>query len=47
MGWALSPYIIFKAKTHMQTWYEDSNISKDWRIEISDNSWTTDQIGLY
>ncbi|KAJ9298765.1 transcriptional regulator family: Helix-turn-helix [Paecilomyces variotii] len=46
MGWALSPCIIFKGKTHMQAWYEDPNLPKDWRIEISDNGWTTDKIGI-
>ncbi|KAJ9253524.1 transcriptional regulator family: Helix-turn-helix [Paecilomyces variotii] len=45
-GWAMPPCIIFKGKTHIQGWYEDPNIPKDWRIEVSDNGWTTDQIGL-
>ncbi|KAJ9299329.1 hypothetical protein DTO271G3_2951 [Paecilomyces variotii] len=45
-GWVLPPCIIFKGKTHIQAWYEDPNLPKDWRIEVSDNGWTTDQIGL-
>jgi hypothetical protein len=37
--------IIFKARTyHYEAWYDD--LPSDWRIEISDNGWTTDQIGL-
>lgn len=45
-GWALSPCIIFKGKLHMEAWYEDPRIPKDWRIKVSDNGWTTDPIGL-
>ncbi|EED11514.1 conserved hypothetical protein [Talaromyces stipitatus ATCC 10500] len=37
-GWALPSYIIFKAKKNVRL--------DDWRVNISDNGWTTDQIGL-
>jgi hypothetical protein len=44
-GFVLPPTIIFKAKTyHYQAWYDD--LPCDWRIEISENGWTTDEIGL-
>ncbi|EED14743.1 pogo transposable element, putative [Talaromyces stipitatus ATCC 10500] len=44
-GWALPSYIIFKAKKNVRLgWFED--LPDDWRINISDNGWTTDQIGL-
>ena len=46
MGWALPPCIVFKGKSHIQAWYEDDALPHDWRIELSDNGWTTDQIGL-
>ena len=46
MGWALPPCLIFKAKVYQQAWYEDMNLPHDWRIEISQNGWTTDEIGL-
>ncbi|ODM16858.1 hypothetical protein SI65_07823 [Aspergillus cristatus] len=45
-GWALPPCIIFKGKVHIEGWYQDEALPKDWRIEVSDNGWTTDQIGL-
>ncbi|ODM20017.1 hypothetical protein SI65_05003 [Aspergillus cristatus] len=46
MGWALPPCIVFKGKSHIQAWYEDDALPHDWRIELSENGWTTDQIGL-
>jgi hypothetical protein len=45
-GWALPPFIIFKGKVHIEGRYEDLNIPPDWRFEVSNNGWTTDQIGL-
>jgi len=45
-GWALPPCIIFKGKVHIEGWYQDEALPKDWRVEFSDNGWTTDQIGL-
>ncbi|EED11542.1 conserved hypothetical protein [Talaromyces stipitatus ATCC 10500] len=44
-GWALPSYIIFKAKKYMRLgWFED--LPANWVINISDNGWTTDKIGL-
>jgi DDE superfamily endonuclease. len=40
----LPPTIIFKAKNLMTAWY--STVPRDWRFEVSDNGWTTDQIGI-
>lgn len=45
MGWALPPCIIFKGKNHIQAWYEDDTLHY-WRIELNENEWTRDQIGL-
>jgi hypothetical protein len=45
-GWVLPPCIIFKGKVHIEGWYQDTALPADWRIEVSDNGWTTDQIGL-
>ncbi|EED15456.1 hypothetical protein TSTA_048960 [Talaromyces stipitatus ATCC 10500] len=45
IGWALPSYIIFKAKKYTRLgWFED--LPDDWKINISDNRWTTDKIGL-
>jgi hypothetical protein len=46
MGWALPPCIIFKGKVHIEGWYEDNALPHNWRIEVSANGWTTDEIGL-
>ena len=46
LGWALPPCIVFKGKIHLQAWYEDSTLPDNWWIEVSDNGWTTDEIGL-
>ena len=45
-GWALPPCIIFKGKVHIEGWYQDEALPHDWRIEVSQNGWTTDEIGL-
>lgn len=44
MGQAISPYLIFKAKHHNASWYP--NLKPEWRIGVSDNSWTINEIGL-
>jgi hypothetical protein len=44
-GWALLSYIIFKAiKYSQEGWFE--SLPSEWRINISDNGWTTDKIGI-
>ena len=45
-GWVIPTTIIFKGKVHIQGWYEDSCLPGDWRIELSPNGWTSDEIGL-
>jgi hypothetical protein len=45
-GWVLPSYIIFKGKVHIEGWYQDHTLPPDWRIEVSQNRWTTDEIGL-
>ena len=44
MGWAIPPFFILKAKHHDQAWYHQTH--KEWRIAVSDNGWTTNEIGL-
>jgi DDE superfamily endonuclease/Tc5 transposase-like DNA-binding protein/Psq-like protein len=44
-GFVLPPCIIFKSsKYYRYAWFDD--LPDDWRIEISENGWTTDEIGL-
>jgi hypothetical protein len=43
-GWALPPTLIFKGKLYNQAWFKD--LPQDWRFEVSQNGWTSDEIGL-
>lgn len=44
-GWAIPPFIIFKGANHLSAWYEDSSLPQDWVITLSENGWTTNEIG--
>jgi hypothetical protein len=45
-GWAIPPYIIFKARHYQSNWYKDDNLPQDWVIAISENGWTTNEFGF-
>ena len=42
----MPPCIIFKGTVHIEGWYQESKLPCNWRIEVSPNGWTSDQIGL-
>jgi hypothetical protein len=44
-GYSLPPCVIFKGQVYIAGWFE-SNLPGDWRIEVSNNGWTTDEIGI-
>ena len=44
-GWAIPPFIIFAGKHHLSAWYEE-DIPRNWAITVSDNGWTTNEIGV-
>lgn len=44
--WVLPPCIIFKGSVHIEGWYQESKLPDNWRIKVSPNGWTSDQIGL-
>jgi hypothetical protein len=44
-GWAIPPFIIFAGKHHLSAWYEE-DIPRDWAIAVSDNGWTTNELGV-
>ena len=46
MGWGLPPCIIFKGSVHIEAWYQEPKLPPNWRIEVSPNGWTSDEIGL-
>jgi hypothetical protein len=43
-GWLVPPFFIFKGKNHNQSWYHHH--PKEWRIAVSDNGWTTNEVGV-
>ncbi len=45
-GWYLPPMVIFKAKVHLSAWFKNADIPPEWRLAISDNGWTTTELGL-
>lgn len=46
LGWAIPPFVIFAGQYHLSAWYEGDDIPSDWAIALSDNSWTTDDLGF-
>ncbi len=46
-GWSIPPFIIFKGQCHLSAWYEDDvQLPGDWVIILSENGWTTNEIGI-
>ena len=46
LGGAIPPLVIFEAVMHQAAWYKDDIIPYDWSIGVSENGWTTNEIGL-
>ena len=42
--YSLPPCVIFKGQVAIAGWFD--NLPKDWRLKVSSNGWTTDEIGL-
>jgi hypothetical protein len=45
-GWAIPPFLIFAGKHHLSAWYEGNDIPPDWVMAVSDNGWTTNELGI-
>ncbi|EFQ90857.1 hypothetical protein PTT_12453 [Pyrenophora teres f. teres 0-1] len=45
-GWAIPPFIIFKGRYHLSALYKEDNLPQDWVIAVSENGWTTNELGL-
>jgi hypothetical protein len=45
-GWAVPPFIVFKGKWHLASWYEKEHFPTDWRVAVSENGWTTNEVTL-
>ena len=45
-GWAIPPFIIVKGRCHLSSWYKNNPLPRDWSISVSENGWTTNELGL-
>jgi hypothetical protein len=46
MGWAIPPFIIFSGKRRLSAWYKEPSIPGEWVINVSENGWTNNELGL-
>jgi DDE superfamily endonuclease/helix-turn-helix, Psq domain len=46
LGWSLPPFVVVKGVYHLSSWREESRFPDDWRIHVSDNGWTTNEITM-
>jgi hypothetical protein len=44
-GWIIPPFVIFGGQYHLEAWYS-TEIPRDWRLSVSDNGWTTNELGF-
>lgn len=45
-GWAVPPFLVFKGKWHLASWYEKEQFPDGWRVAVSENGWTTNEVTL-
>jgi hypothetical protein len=43
-GWCIPPFVILSGKLHQASWYQ--HLPPDWVVAVSDNGWTTDELGV-
>ena len=43
-GWCLPSFVILSGKVHQASWY--NGLPPDWTVGVSDNGWTTDELGF-
>jgi len=36
-GYAIPPFIIYKGRVHISTWYEEDSIPRNWKLLVSEN----------
>lgn len=44
-GFVIPPFIIYKGRVHLSGWYEEKDIPGDWVLAVSENGWTTNELG--
>ena len=45
-GWAIPPFSIFPGMHRLSAWYEEEDIPPSWVITVSENGWTTNELGF-
>jgi hypothetical protein len=45
-GYANPPFIIYKRRVHISAWYEETDIPHDWKLSVSQNGWTNNELGF-
>jgi len=45
-GWTIPPFLVMKGKWILSSWYDDGRLPYDWRIAVSQNGWTTNEVTL-
>jgi hypothetical protein len=45
-GWTIPLFLILTGQYHLSSWYEEADIPRDWAIAVSDNGWTTNELGV-
>jgi hypothetical protein len=43
-SWCIPPFVILSGKLHQASWYQ--HLLLDWVVAVSDNGWTTDELGI-
>ena len=46
VGYTVPPYIIMAGKNHLDSWYNKVEFPPQWRVGVSSNGWTTNELGL-
>jgi hypothetical protein len=45
-GWNVPPFVVVAGKNHLLSWYQNSGFPPDWVIGVTDNGWTTNEMGM-
>jgi hypothetical protein len=45
-GWNVPPFVVVAGKNHLLSWYQNSGFPPNWVIGVTDNGWTTNEMGM-
>jgi hypothetical protein len=46
MGYSDPGYLLYWIYVHISVWYEEVGIPHNWKLAISENGWTNNELGL-